>query len=246
MSGETVFLVPTVPPPGQFVLDGEEGRHAATVRRMRPGVQLVVCDGVGTSAVATVSTVARGSLTLDVATATTVPPPDLRVLLVQALPKGEHADRAVDLATEAGVDEIIPWQSERCVARWNGAADKARRGRDKWARTAREAAKQSRRRHVPIVRSLATTDEVASQISTAAGALLLHEAGTTPLPTAPLPQSGEVVLVVGPEGGLTATEVAQFEKAGATAIRLGPEVLRTSTAAAVALGALGVLTARWQ
>jgi 16S rRNA (uracil1498-N3)-methyltransferase len=184
-------------------------------------------------------------LTVRVGAAVSEPEPAVRVVLVQALPKGERSDLAVDLATEAGVDEIVPWQSARCVARWTGPPDKAERGRARWQAVARQAAKQSRRSRVPVVRPLAGTDVVAQLVAGATGALVLHESGTAPLASVTIPTAGDLVLIVGPEGGIAPEELAVFERAGAAAVRLGPEVLRTSTAAAVALGALGVLTGRW-
>ncbi len=143
MSGEPWFLVDPLPAVGPYVLDGPEGRHAATVRRLRPGESLVLTDGRGGRVDATVSSVGRSELTVDIGTVTRVPGPDLRITLVQALPKGDRNELAVDLATEAGVDALVPWQAERCIARWSG--DKAVRGAEKWRVVAREAAKQSRR-----------------------------------------------------------------------------------------------------
>lgn len=240
-----MFFVDALPPPGPFELGGEEGRHAAGVRRLRTGEHLVLSDGAGAWAAGTVRSAGTRSLVVDLGPATVDPPSRVRVLLVQALPKGERADLAVELATEAGVDEIVPWQSARCVARWDGDADKAARGREKWQRTAREAAKQSRRHRIPQVHPLAGADEVTRLIAGADSGLILHGAGAIPLTDIDLPRNGTIVLIVGPEGGLTGAEIELFERAGARAVRLGPEVLRTSTAAAVALGALGVLTGRW-
>jgi 16S rRNA (uracil1498-N3)-methyltransferase len=79
-----------------------------------------------------------------------------------------------------------------------------------------------------------------------ATALVLHESASVPFTELPVAQSDSLLLVIGPEGGIADDEIAALSDAGATAVRLGPSVLRTSTAAAVALGALGVLTGRWQ
>ena len=245
MSGDPVFLVDVLPSPGEFVLGGDEGRHAATVRRMRAGERLILSDGRGRWAAADVLTAGRGTVTVTVGAVTMDPEPRVRVVLVQALPKGERSELAVDLATEAGVDEIVPWQSARCVARWTGSPDKAERGRQRWQAVAREAAKQSRRSRVPVVRPLASTDAVVDLIAGAAGALVLHESGAMPIAAADLPGAGDLLLVVGPEGGVAPEELDLLEGAGAAPVRLGREVLRTSTAGAVALGALGVLTRRW-
>lgn len=242
-AGAPYFLVDVLPLPGLFVLGGAEGRHASVVRRMRAGEALVLSDGAGRLAPATVLTVQRGSVELTVDAHVEVPSPELRVTVVQALPKGERSELAVELATEAGVDALVPWSASRCVARWTD--DKAVKGVERWRTVAREAAKQSRRATVPVVAPLAGTPDVRALITTAALTLVLHEAGAVPVTGIALPSAGELVLVIGPEGGISPDELAQFTTAGARVVRLGPEVLRTSTAAAVALGALGALTARW-
>lgn len=241
--GEPFFLVDAVPPAGSFVLDGAEGRHAATVRRLRAGEPLVLTDGAGALAPATVRAAGRAELAVEVGPSRQVLPPAVRVTLVQALPKGERGELAVELATEAGVDEIVPWAARRCVARWR-TPEQLDKGVRRWRGTAREAAKQARRPYVPAVRALASTSQVVA-LAGAATALVLHESSVTPLAAVDLPTAGDVVLIVGPEGGLTEEELTVFGSAGAVVVRLGPQVLRTSTAAAVALGALGVLTGRW-
>jgi 16S rRNA (uracil1498-N3)-methyltransferase len=241
--GEPFFLVDALPPAGPFVLYGPEGRHAAAVRRLRVGESLVLTDGAGGLAPATVGAAGRSELTLDVGPAVRDRPPAVRVILVQALPKGDRGERAVELATEAGVDEIVPWTAHRCVARWR-TPDQVDKGLGRWRGTAREAAKQARRSFVPAVRDLASTADV-GRLAGGATALALHESAVTPLAAAGLPAAGDVVLIVGPEGGLTEEELTVFGSAGAVVVRLGPQVLRTSTAGAVALGALGVLTGRW-
>ncbi len=243
MSGEPYFLVDTLPTPGTFRLTGSEGRHAATVRRMRPGEALVLADGRGGFATASVTQVGRGELTVDVGPAQQLQPPAVRVTLVQAVPKGDRGELAVELATEAGVDAMVPWAAARCVVRWT--AERAGHGVERWRAAAREAAKQSRRPFVPQVAELSGTPAVTELIRRATAALVLHESAPAPLQAAELPRRGDVVLIVGPEGGLTEEELTVFRAAGAVPVRLGPQVLRTSTAGAVALGALGVLTGRW-
>lgn len=242
-AGAPYFLVDVLPPPGPFLLDGAEGRHASVVRRLRAGEVLVLSDGAGSLATATVQVALRSSIELVVDAGIKVPPQALRVTVVQALPKGERSELAVELATEAGADALVPWAASRCVARWS--ADKAVKGAERWRTVAREAAKQSRRSTVPTVAPLAGSLDVAALISRSAAALVLHEAGSVPMTDVALPATGELVLVIGPEGGISPAELAEFTTAGAQVVRLGPEVLRTSTAAAVALGALGALTSRW-
>ncbi len=243
LAGAPFFLVDTLPAPGPFVLDGPEGRHASLVRRLRVGELLVLTDGAGRMARASVTGVGRGSIEVAVDAAVDTPEPAVRVTLVQALPKGERSELAVELATEAGVDALVPWAASRCVARWS--PEKSVRGTARWQTVAREAAKQSRRSSVPPVSPLASTDTVARLIESSSATLVLHEAGSIPITAARLPAAGDLILVVGPEGGISPDELEAFTAAGAQVVRLGREVLRTSTAAAVALGALGVLSHRW-
>jgi 16S rRNA (uracil1498-N3)-methyltransferase len=244
-----LFYVDELPEVGGLaVVDGDEGFHAANVRRIRPGEELDLGDGAGTVAQCVIEDAAKGRLTARVLGRRTVDLPSPQVTVVQALPKSDRSELAVELATEAGADAFLAWQSERCVARWDGPA-RVDKGLRRWRAVARSAARQSRRPYVPAVTSLVTTPELVATVGTmtAGGAvvLVLHESATQPLTEVPLVQARSVMLIVGPEGGISDDEVAALSAAGATVIRLGPTVLRTSTAAAVALGALGVLTPRW-
>ncbi|MDX3192153.1 16S rRNA (uracil(1498)-N(3))-methyltransferase [Streptomyces sp. MN03-5084-2B] len=242
-----VFLAASVPASGRAVLDGEEARHAATVRRLRTGERLVLSDGAGAMARCVVESVQAGrdaSLTLTVEKHWTEEPPALRVLVAQALAKGDRGELAVELATEAGVDAIVPWRAARSVAKWDdgGRGDKALA---RWRATARAAAKQARRAHVPDVTEPVTTGELAGLVATTSLAIVLESDVPERLTDLVLPDAGDVLLVVGPEGGITDDELAVLREAGARAVRLGTTVLRTSTAAAVALGALGAMSTRW-
>jgi len=232
-----LFLLDPLPPGDLVVLDGDEGRHAAQVKRIGPGEDVLVGDGHGAIASCTVEAVAAERLTLRVRVRRTEPQPDPRVVVVQALPKGDRAELTVELLTELGVDEIVPWAASRSIGQWRGTKSLA-----KWRRTAAESAKQSRRAWVPDVRDLASTADLAAQ---AAGALVLHESAAARLADVALPDSGEIVLIVGPEGGIADDEIAGLTEAGATPVRLGGPVLRTSTAGAAALAALSVRIGRW-
>lgn len=243
-----LFYVDALPEGGEpVVLDGDEGFHAATVRRIRVGEELILGDGAGGVARCVVEEAARDGLRARVIerrqVATALPP----VTVVQALPKSERSELAVELATEAGADALVAWQAARCVARWDGA--RAEKGLRRWRAVARAAAQQSRRAHIPSVDGVLSTAALASRVgeATASGGvvLALHESADGPLTAVSLAQAESVMLLVGPEGGIAPDELAAFVDAGARAVRLGPTVLRTSTAAAVALGALGVLTPRW-
>jgi len=245
VSTAPLFLVDALPPGTTAVLDGPEGRHAATVKRLREGERLLLADGRGGLAHAVVAAVAKDTLELEIVDRRTLPAPAPRVLLAQALVKGDRGELAVELATEAGVDAVLPWRAARCVARWE-AGPRGDKALARWRTTAREAAKQARRAWVPEVEEPVTTAALARRIADVRAALVLHESATDGLAAIDLPAVGDLLLVVGPEGGIADEELDALVAAGARAVRLGPEVLRASTAAAVALGALGVLTSRWR
>lgn len=239
-----VFLAEAVQLEREHVtLTGAEGRHAATVRRLRPGERVDLTDGRGRYARCVVTATGRDTLDVDVEECRDVPAPEPGLTVVQALAKGERGELAVETMTEVGVDEIVPWEAAHCVARWRG--DRAAKGLARWRTTAREAAKQARRAWFPEVAELASTPDVARRLAAADLAVVLHEEAAEPLSTLAVPANGEVIAVVGPEGGLTGDEVAAFEKAGARPVRLGPTVLRTSTAGAAAAAVLQARCGRW-
>ncbi len=222
----------------RIVVDGAEGRHAADVRRLRVGERVDLGDGYGCLAHGAVAEVARGRIAVDVEQRSEVVRPSPRFVVVQALAKGGRDLDAVEAMTEVGVDEIVAWSAERSVAR---PTDKTL---PKWSATAREAAKQSRRAWVPQVSGPVSTAEVCRRIESASLAVVLHEEATERLASLSLPASGDVLLVVGPEGGLTAAEVQVFANAGAHVCRLGDAVLRTSSAGVVAVSVLSA-AGRW-
>ncbi|WP_019855022.1 16S rRNA (uracil(1498)-N(3))-methyltransferase [Actinopolyspora mortivallis] len=239
-----VFSVDELPAESRTRLTGPEGKHAATVRRMRSGERLVLSDGRGGLAECGVVEVLKDALELEVRQRREVPPSEPRVELVQALVKGDRGELAVELATEAGVDSVIPWRAERCVAKWDDGPRGAK-ALTRWRNAASRAAKQARRAWVPSVEEPVGTAAVAEFLPDYTAALVLHESGECSLPEITLPHSGRLALVVGPEGGVTEAELSALCAAGGRPVRLGPEVLRASTAGAVALGALGALTGRW-
>ncbi|MFF8604739.1 16S rRNA (uracil(1498)-N(3))-methyltransferase [Streptomyces sp. NPDC015346] len=242
-----VFVVDAVPGPGGFLLDGPEGRHAVSVKRLRAGEELVLTDGRGAWAECVVSAAeGKDQLTVDVTAVHEDPEPTPRITVVQALPKGDRGELAVEIMTETGVDAIVPWAASRCITQWKG--DRGLKALAKWRATAREAGKQSRRTRFPEVADAMTTKQVAALLTGADFAAVLHEDRAHPsgaLADAALPTAGEIVLVVGPEGGVSPEELAAFEAAGAKPYRLGHSVLRTSTAGTAATALLLGRTGRW-
>lgn len=241
-----VFLVDALPSGDHTVLDGPEGRHAAAVRRLAPGEELVIADGRGAGAHCVVESVqTKDSLGLRITRRWQDPQPQPRIVLAQALIKGDRGELAVELATETGVDVVVPWRAGRSVAKWDDGPRGAK-ALARWRSTAREAAKQSRRTWVPEVTEPLSTKQLAELITRSATALVLDAAATQGLSDLELPPEGDLVLVVGPEGGISDSESDTLRAAGAQVARLGPTVLRASTAAAAAIAALGVLTPRWR
>lgn len=222
---------------------GDEAHHAVAVRRLAVGERVVLTDGAGSAVTGTVETTGKRVFDVSVEQASRVEHAEPRFTVVQALPKGERGELAVEVLTEVGVDTIVPWAASRSVAVWRG--ERALKSRAKWSATAREAAKQSRRVWHPEVTALTSTTEVCALIAGAEAAVVLHEDATVPLAATSLPTTGEILVVVGPEGGVAPEELEAFAAAGAIPVRLGAEVLRTSTAGVVAVGALLARTPRW-
>ncbi|GAA2944595.1 MULTISPECIES: 16S rRNA (uracil(1498)-N(3))-methyltransferase [Streptomyces] len=242
-----VFVVEHLADGSEFVLEGPEGRHAVSVKRLNPGEEVVLTDGRGRWAEGVVRAAeGKDRLVVGLTAVREEPLPSPRITVVQALPKGDRGEVAVETMTETGVDAIVPWQASRCITQWKG--DRGLKSLAKWRTTAREAGKQSRRVRFCEVSEAKTTKQVAALLAGADFAGVLHEDRDVPsaaLATAELPAQGSIVLVVGPEGGVSPQELAAFAEAGAPPYRLGPSVLRTSTAGTAAAALLMGRTGRW-
>jgi 16S rRNA (uracil1498-N3)-methyltransferase len=244
VAGPPVFLVAPGDLTGRaLTLTGPEGHHAAVVRRLRTGERADLSDGAGTLAEGVVTGVGKDSVTLDIHAVHVAPPAQPRVVVAQALPKGDRGELAVELMTEVGVDAIIPWAAARSITKWQ--AERGAKALGKWRATAREAAKQSRRAWLPEVTELADTAALTVRVASAAIAIVLEADAPVRLPALPLPGAGDILLLVGPEGGISPAERAILRDAGATEARLGPTVLRTSTAGAAAATILLTRVERW-
>lgn len=221
---------------GRVRITGDEARHAITVARVRVGEQLAVGDGAGLIVEGTVASTEGGVLVLDVQLLRRDEAPAPQLWLAQALAKGDRDELAIQAATELGVSGVIPWQAERSVSRWDGP--KAVKGRERWRSIVREASKQSIRAWVPDVADASTTAQLAALPGLV---LVLEPTASTPLSEVALGEHDRITLVVGPEGGVSPAELARFEHH----VRLGPEVLRTSTAGPAALAVLNLRLGRW-
>ena len=238
-----VFLGPVtgVVAGATVVVEGDEAHHAVVVRRTKVGEQVVLVDGVGTSATCVVTATSKSSLVATVSSVSVDPKPAPSVTVVQAIPKGDRAELAVEVLTEIGADRIVPWAAARSVGVWRG--ERAAKSLAKWRATAREAGKQSRRSWLPEVTEMASTAEVVALVERADLAVVLHESATSSLASLPVAGATSIVVVVGPEGGLTDEELAAL--GAGHVVRMGEPVLRTSTAGVAAVAALLSRTPRW-
>jgi 16S rRNA (uracil1498-N3)-methyltransferase len=227
----------------QVILRGQEGRHATTVRRLAPGEEVYLTDGAGTVAQCVVEQARPGQLVLTVVSRQTEPYPDPALIVIQAIPKGDRAELAVELLTEVGADVIVPWAAERCIVQWRG--DRAEKGLARWRSTALQAGKQSRRARLPQVTAQASTAALCERVGAAGLAVVLDADAPMRLADLDVPATGDIVVIVGPEGGITPAENDTLVSAGAVGARLGPAVLRASSAGAVAAGILLSRTMRW-
>ncbi|GAB3259221.1 16S rRNA (uracil(1498)-N(3))-methyltransferase [Nocardioides dilutus] len=242
-----VHLVPSLAGVGvgtEVTVDGNEAHHAVAVRRLRVGESVVLTDGAGVAVVGVVSSTGKRVFAVAVSSVEHIPEPAPAIVVVQALPKGDRGELAVEVLTEVGVAQVVPWAASRSVAVWKG--ERGDKALARWRSTSREAAKQSRRSWLPEVTPLASTDDVVTLVEDADLAVVLHEEAAGTLADVDVPAAGRVVVVVGPEGGLTDDEVTALTDAGAVAVRLGAEVLRTSTAGLAAVAALLSRTPRWR
>ena len=236
-----------------YVLDGTEGRHAGVVQRRRAGELIDIVDGEGMRLCCEIKSVNQEHLELEVLRKAVDPQDGLRLELVQALAKGDRDELAIEAATEVGVDSVTPWQADRSIVIWRGA--RAAKSLVRWQTTVRSATKQARRATVPsvgaAVDSKALAKRIAAVVAAGGAVLLLHEDATTPIRECLLPAAGteggprEILFIVGPEGGMAESEVTAFVGSGAQLARLGPHVLRTSTAGPIGLSLIAEKLGRW-
>ena len=237
---DPLFLLDDIdlfPPVGaRLTLAGDEGRHAAVVRRIQPGEMIMISNGQGRGVRGVVVEVSGTGLLVEVLSHLTTPAEPRCFVAAQALAKGDRSELAVEMLTEMGISEIVPWQAARSIVRWT--PDRAVRSLNKWRSTAREAAKQSRRLQVPRVSEPVTTKQLARRVASVDCALLLHEDAEVSLVDVDLPSAGTVLIIIGPEGGISGEELSELSAAGSRPVSISDGVLRTSTAGVVALAAL--------
>jgi 16S rRNA (uracil1498-N3)-methyltransferase len=221
---------------------GDEAHHAITVSRMSVGEQLILSDGQGNWATGEISAADKKSFTLKVLDRGHSPAQSPRLTVVQALPKSDRVKEAIELMVEAGADQIIPWTASRSISKWQEDSQ------EKWSTTALASTKQSRRFRIPVVKPARTSQEITSLISADTPALVLHESGDVRISQVvqnSWSQKNEILLIIGPEGGISPEELSLFTGAGAHVVVLGEPVFRSAHAAVAALSAVQALIGRW-
>lgn len=239
-------------PGSTFVLTGAEARHAVTVKRLAVGEAVDLADGAGKRITGTVTAVGPQELTVECVEAVTEARPGTRLVLVQALAKGDRDELAAETATELGIDAVVPWQAERSIVRWK--PERAAKAHAKWQSVVTAAAKQARRAWIPEVRDAVDGGGLQAAVAAADLAVILHEDAVRPLRQVlegwqQQHKGGgaarEVLLIVGPEGGISPREVTRLCDAGAVTALLGHHVLRSSTAGPAATVLASDILGRW-
>ena len=236
----TLFYVPDLGAGGSVEVAGDEAHHAIKVLRIEVGEELLLADGTGAWVRGQVQLIGKKSFTVGVLERGQAEEVSQELVVVQALMKSDRAKEAIELLTVAGATTIIPWQSARSIAKWQDDLG------EKWLMTATTAAKQSRRFRLPTIETPITTAHIAKRFGSQSNLFVLHEGATTKLSEAARELNpGAIVIVVGPEGGLTGEELGELGAAGGKVVLLGNEVLRSAHAGFAALSAISALTGRW-
>ena len=223
----------------QIEVDGDEAHHGVNVLRLKTSEEVKISDGVGNWGVGTVSQVNKKSFTVEILDRGFEPTSKQRVVVVQAILKNDANKEAVDFLTQVGADEIIPWQSQHSIGKFD---DKSL---SKWQSAARESSRQSRRVRIPVISNAYSTENLISKIKGLQNIFVLHESAENRLSQIEINQEADVILIVGPEGGLSEIEVNTFVDAGAKIVRLGESVLRAANAGAAAASVVMSRTGKW-
>jgi 16S rRNA (uracil1498-N3)-methyltransferase len=223
----------------QIEVDGDEAHHGVNVLRLKTSEEVKISDGVGSWGVGTVSQINKKSFTVEISDRGFEPASKQRVVVVQAILKNDANKDAVDFLTQVGADEIIPWQSQHCIGKFD---DKSL---SKWQTAARESSRQSRRVRIPVISNVYSTENLISKITGLQNIFVLHESADNRLSQIEINQEANVILIVGPEGGLSEIEINAFVTAGAKIVRLGESVLRAANAGAAAASVVMSRTGKW-
>ncbi len=239
----TLFFVDDLPRKvgSSYEFDSDDAQHAIRVLRMSAGEVFMLSDGQGKWSKVKIFAVKKKSLEVEVVETGIQDPLEVSFTVVQALPKGDRLKESIELLTEGGVDTIIPWSAQRSI----GQAEK---GVEKLQVTAREASKQSRRLFIPDVTEVANTSKVVELIPQHDLVLVFHESAkskVSEIVTRKYFESRSVMIIIGPEGGISDEELELFKSAGAKVALMGRPILRSAHAGLAAMSAVNALIKVW-
>ena len=236
----TLFFVDNVPTTvgATYEFDSEDAFHAIKVLRIAAGEIFNLSDGAGAWSRVSVNNVNKKSMTVTVLESGFEEALAEQFTIVQAIPKGDRIKESIEMSTEGGVDRIVMWKAARSIGRADEKLEKLQL-------TAREASKQSRRFRIPQVSGVATTDQVVDEIAKADLALVFHESATSTISRAITAGAQKVLIIIGPEGGLTDDEVETFAAAGAKVVLMGRPILRSAHAGLAAMAAVNTALSVW-
>lgn len=223
----------------EIEVDGDEAHHGVNVLRLKNSEEVKISDGAGNWAIGKVSQLSKKNFTVEISTRGFDQAAKQQVVVVQAILKNDANKEAVDFLTQVGVDEIIFWQSQHSIGKIDN------KSLSKWQNVARESSRQSRRTRIPLVTNIFSTEQLILKIKELQNVFVLHEAAENRLSRIEINQEVDVILIVGPEGGLSEIEVNTFKTAGAKVVRLGESVLRAANAGAAATSVVMSRTGKW-
>ncbi len=236
----TLFFVEDLPTAvgATYEFDSEDAFHAIKVLRIAAGEIFNLSDGAGTWSRVSVNNVNKKSMTVTVLESGFEEALSEQFTIVQAIPKGDRIKESIEMSTEGGVDRIVMWKAARSIGRADEKIEKLQS-------TAREASKQSRRFRIPQVSGVATTDHVVDEIAKSDLAFVFHESATSSISQAITKGAKKVLIIIGPEGGLTDEEVSTFAAAGAKVVLMGRPILRSAHAGLAAMAAVNTALSVW-
>jgi 16S rRNA (uracil1498-N3)-methyltransferase len=236
----TLFFSDQISTVQRQVLENEEAHHAIKVLRLNTGEVIKISDGVGNWVSGPIVEIAKKELYISITERGEIQAAKPELVLVQAVTKSDRNKEMLELAVEAGVDRIIPWQSERSISKWQSDSEQ------KWQVGIKQSCKQARQVKLPQLMQVMSTSEVIKSIGEGGFGIVFHEEASTKFSDLTIPNSqSSVYLVIGPEGGISEQELLSFQNNGSKVVRLGDTVLRSAHAGFAALSAVQTKLGRW-
>ena len=236
----TLFFSDQISTGQRQVLENEEAHHAIKVLRLNTGEVIKISDGVGNWVSGPIVEIAKKELFISITERGEIQAAKPELVLVQAITKSDRNKEMLELAVEAGVDRIIPWQSERSISKWQSDSEQ------KWQVGIKQSCKQARQVKLPQLMQVMSTSEVIKSIGEGGFGIVFHEEASTKFSALTIPNShSSVYLVIGPEGGISEQELLSFQNNGSNVVRLGDTVLRSAHAGFAALSAVQTKLGRW-